>query len=71
MVFVTILVLGGYFAPLAIYETKHGCPTTPTPEVHLHMIKGDSIEKIKASDTTPTDPTVGCAPNTKYTLYLL
>lgn len=67
---VALVLSGGLLIPLDSYTTTKGCPSEPTPTQRLHLIMGDSIEKIKRSDTEPP-PNVGCAANTKFILYTL
>jgi hypothetical protein len=67
---VIVLLILGWFLPLGSYTTTKGCPVDPTPTERLHLIFGDSIQKIKDSDIEPT-PNIGCAVNTKYVLYFL
>ncbi len=62
----------GFLVPLGSYTTTKGCPTNPTPEGRLSVIKGDSLDKLKSSDENYIpSPDEGCSANTKFTLYLL
>lgn len=65
----SVIVLAGFFVPLGSYTTTKGCSIDPTPTINLHLIVGDSIDKVKANDTTPL-PDTGCSMNTKYVLHL-
>ena len=65
-----IILLLGLFIPLGSYTTTRGCPVEPIPSKRLHLITGDSIEKVKSSDVEPL-PNEGCSANTKFVLYLL
>lgn len=68
---IIVLFVGGIFIPLGSYiPTKGVCPDGTPPVVRLHMIKGDSIQKVKDADVTP-GPTVGCSLQVKYVLYAL
>jgi hypothetical protein len=60
----------GFLIPIGSYTTVRGCPVEPTPRKRLHVLFGDSLEKIKRNDVAPP-PNAGCPANTKYTLYLL
>jgi hypothetical protein len=63
-----LLFMAGLFMPLGSYTTTNGCPVDPMPTERLHMIKGDSLNEVKARK----DPTgAGCTANTQYTLYFL
>lgn len=64
-----LAILGfGYFIPLGSY-TAEGC-TTEVVEQRLHMIEGDTLEKVR-NDTSRAQPLEGCSKTTKYTLYVL
>jgi len=68
---IVILAAGGLFIPLGSYvPTKSVCPDGEPPVERLHLIKGDTIQKVKDADVTP-GPTVGCSRQVKYVLYLL
>lgn len=58
----------GYFMPLGSY-TAGGC-TTEIAEQRLHMIAGDSLEKVR-NNTSIARPFEGCSMTIKYTLYVL
>jgi hypothetical protein len=67
LAFLTILLLAGLFIPLASYTTTNGCQVENTPTSRLHLIKGDSLNKIKNRKPLYGE---GCTVNTKYVLYL-
>lgn len=67
---IVALLLLGFFVPLGSYTTTKGCRTDIVPTNRLHLILGDSIERIKNNDVEP-QANVGCSINTKYVLYLL
>ena len=65
------LLAAGFFVPLGSYiPTKSVCPDVNPPVVRLHLIRGDSIQKVKAADVAPS-PYEGCARQVKYVLYFL
>lgn len=67
-----MILLAGYFVPVDSYTTRGGCPVSPTPTVHLHLIIGETIDEVKERDQRSIDGlSEGCAANTKYTTYLL
>lgn len=67
---IIVLLILGWFFPLGSYTTTKGCPVEPTPTERLHIIFGDSIQKIMDGDVEPP-PNVGCSMNIKYVLYFL
>jgi len=67
---IVVIVIAGLVVPLGTYTTTKGCPDNITPTINLHLIRGDSIETIKANDVEPSS-NVGCAINARYVLYLL
>jgi hypothetical protein len=69
VVVLLLAILGfGYFIPLGSY-TSQGC-TTEIAESRLHMIAGDTLEKVR-KDASRAYPLEGCSKTTKYTLYFL
>ena len=73
IVLAIVLILGvaGFFVPLGEYTpTKGVCPYGDPPVMRLHVIYGESLQKIKDSDIEPP-PNVGCAAQFKYVLYAL
>lgn len=68
----SVILLVGFFVPLGSYTTTGGCPLDrPTPAKRLHLIIGDSLDRIKDHDNDPEPLGAGCTVDTKYTLYLL
>ena len=60
---------GGFFIPLGSYvPTKSVCIDGEPPVARLHVIKGDSIQKVKDADVA-SDPAAGCSRQVKYVLY--
>lgn len=59
----------GYFVPLGSYTSTNGCTVEPTPTKRLRLLLGESIEKVKDTDSKPASG-AGCSINTAYTLYL-
>jgi len=68
---IIILLAGGIFIPLGSYTpTRSVCPYGKPPVKRLHLIKGETIQKVKVADVMP-GPTEGCSQQFKYVLYLL
>jgi hypothetical protein len=65
--------LAGYTIPIDTYTTTSGCPSSET--IHLHLILGGSLDKIKKDDAILKDnsprPNVGCTIDYTYKLTLL
>ncbi len=67
---VSLIAAAGYYIPFGSYvPTKSVCPDGEPPVMRLHMIQGDSIQKVKDADV-PLPPNAGCARQVKYVLYL-
>jgi hypothetical protein len=64
-----VIIILGFLVPLGSYTTIRGCPVDPTPIKRLHLILGDSLDKIRQNDVAPP-PNAGCSINTKFVLYL-
>ncbi len=66
-----LLVLAGFLVPLGSYVTAKGiCGNQheSSSVQRLHLIRGDSLEKVKSADIEP-GPAEGCKPLVVYYLY--
>lgn len=69
---VIAILLFGFFVPLGSYTTVHGCTVDPTPTERLHLIRGETLGKVKENDKVDKPSLqLGCSMNRKYVLYLL
>ncbi len=68
-VIIVVAIPAGFFIPLGSYvPTKSVCIDGEPPVVRLHLIKGDTIQKVKDADVA-SDPAAGCSRQVKYVLY--